>query len=496
MADKRIGKRVYDIWLSFSIRQKLMAFAGVVILTVILAISSNLAIIHYALYGFGRIMDYNVTTSAFLDAVGEENEAFETYVRLRTEENQNIYEKACAKTSRLVWSLPFDYEMMGAARYAKTWSVRNFYPQYVKERDRFLAMGEENPDYITDLYRVYRLQEYMELYARRLMQITVQDGNDDYLAKASVLYSIPYGLAAGAVVVAGLILGFVFLMWYSLVTPLNRLAQASRKIARNEFEEADIVIENRDEMGELVAAFNKMKHATIGYIDGLEEKYEITQRLHKEEMERLEMEKNLDAARLEVLRSQINPHFLFNTLNMIACMAKLEEAQVTEKMIANMSSLFRYNLKMTDPKVTLGEEMKIVDAYMYLQQMRFGDRIRYQKDVSKEAEAAVIPSFSLQPIVENAILHGLSKKEEGGRLLIRARLNQELLVLTITDTGAGMDKKKLQRLKRDMERKSTSRLGIGIGNIHKRLQMMYEGAGFQIYSTKNAGTVIQLKIPQ
>ena len=129
--------------------------------------------------------------------------------------------------------------------------------------------------------------------------------------------------------------------------------------------------------GELVQAFNKMKHATEGYINTLKEKNEMAERLHKEEVERIEMEKRLDAARLELLKSQINPHFLFNTLNMISCMAKLEEAQTTERMISSLGNLFRYNLKTSEQIVPLERELKVVQDYMYIQQMRFGSRISH-----------------------------------------------------------------------------------------------------------------------
>ena len=114
------------------------------------------------------------------------------------------------------------------------------------------------------------------------------------------------------------------------------------------------------------------------------------------------MEKQLSGARLELLKSQINPHFLFNTLNMIACMAKLEEAVTTERMISSMSSLFRYNLKTSEQIVTLARELKVVQDYMYIQQMRFGSRILYSCDLKVDAEQAMIPAFTLQPVVENA----------------------------------------------------------------------------------------------
>ena len=106
-------------------------------------------------------------------------------------------------------------------------------------------------------------------------------------------------------------------------------------------------------MGDLVHAFNQMKLVTKNYISTLKANNEMAALLHQEELERVEMEKQLDAARLENLKNQINPHFLFNTLNMIACSAKLEEAATTERMITSMSNLFRYNLKTSEQVLSL-----------------------------------------------------------------------------------------------------------------------------------------------
>ena len=132
------------------------------------------------------------------------------------------------------------------------------------------------------------------------------------------------------------------------------------------------------------------------------------------------MEKQLDAVRLQMLKNQINPHFLFNTLNMIVGMAQVEEAETTEKMITAMSRLFRYNLKSTASVMPLEREIKVVEDYIYLQKMRFGSRIRYAADCSLETADLLIPSFALQPIVENAIVHGISEKPEGGKIYIRS----------------------------------------------------------------------------
>ena len=280
------------------------------------------------------------------------------------------------------------------------------------------------------------------------------------------------------------------------MTPLVMLAHNTRKIAKNDFSGRDVEVANKDEMGELVYAFNKMKHATEGYINTLKENNEMAELLHREEMEKIEMEKRLDAARLELLKSQINPHFLFNTLNLIACMAKLEEASTTERMITSMSNLFRYNLKTSEQIVPLEQELKVVQDYMYIQQMRFGSRIRYENSIEVDAKAVLIPAFTLQPVVENAIIHGLSKKEQGGKVFLRVWKREGILIISVADSGLGMSGEKCEDLREALKEHSTARVGIGLGNIYKRIHTMYRGGHVKLYSSEGHGTVVQLIIPQ
>ena len=282
----------------------------------------------------------------------------------------------------------------------------------------------------------------------------------------------------------------------SVAKPIVSLAASTRKIAANDFDEPDLIIENKDEMGELVTAFNVMKHSTKGYIATMKENNKMQELLHKEELERSEMEKQLGSARLELLKSQINPHFLFNTLNMIACTAKLEDAVDTEKMILSLGNLFRYNLKTREQTVTLDRELKIVNDYMYLQKMRFGSRIKYRLSLETDAADVIIPSLSLQPLVENAVVHGLSKKETGGILHIRIWKKDRMLILSVADTGLGMSQERCEEVAAAMKEHRTAKIGIGLGNIYKRVHMMYQKGDLRIYSREGKGTVIQLMIPQ
>ena len=485
-----------NIWLTISIKKKIGIFAAMVILIMALSATFSICIMNFSLGGFNTILNDNSRCHDFQEALDLEIESFADYIRDATPDTRDQYVLSCVRTERCLRSLPFDYARIGTERYARTWSILNGYETYQAYRDELAETQVRESDFVERLYRVYKMQEYLQTYARRLVQVTLKEGNDSYQEKVPVFYNMPYLILAISAVFMGFVMFLTKILSNALVSPAVLLAQCDRKIAKNDFTGEDPSVENRDEMGELVRAFNKMKRSTKGYIDTLKENHRMSELLHREEIERVEMEKQLSGARLELLKSQINPHFLFNTLNMIACMAKLEEAVTTERMISSMGSLFRYNLKTSEQIVTLARELKVVQDYMYIQQMRFGSRILYSCDLKVDAEQAMIPAFTLQPVVENAMVHGLSKKEQGGRVHVRIWEQGNRLVISVADTGLGMSEERLAEVTEAMKERRTSRIGIGLGNIYKRIHMMYKQGEFRIASIEGRGTVIQMFIPQ
>lgn len=485
-----------NIWLTISIKKKIGIFAAMVILIMALSATFSICIMNFSLGGFNTILNDNSRCHDFQEALDLEIESFADYIRDATPDTRDQYVLSCVRTERCLRSLPFDYARIGTERYARTWSILNGYETYQAYRDELAETQVRESDFVERLYRVYKMQEYLQTYARRLVQVTLKEGNDSYQEKVPGFYNMPYLILAISAVFMGFVMFLTKILSNALVSPAVLLAQCARKIAKNDFTGEDPSVENRDEMGELVRAFNKMKRSTKGYIDTLKENHRMSELLHREEIERVEMEKQLSGARLELLKSQINPHFLFNTLNMIACMAKLEEAVTTERMISSMGSLFRYNLKTSEQIVTLARELKVVQDYMYIQQMRFGSRILYSCDLKVDAEQAMIPAFTLQPVVENAMVHGLSKKEQGGRVHVRIWEQGNRLVISVADTGLGMSEERLAEVTEAMKERRTSRIGIGLGNIYKRIHMMYKQGEFRIASIEGRGTVIQMFIPQ
>lgn len=489
-------RSVRRLWDSLSLKNKLNSFAALILMSILLLATVSVVSIGYSIKGFGTILDDDVSCQNFQESFDQEVSSFENYVRGRDEKYLKQLQLSSAQTMAALEQLPGDYRTIGTERYARTWNLRNAYEHYSGIRDAFLDKNLLDADYVSQLYRIYDMQRYIQLYARRLVTVTFEAGNRVYQHREDSLKRVPLFVSALTLGLAAAVLCMNQLLARSLFQPVLRLAQMARRIARNDYDFEVEPGKRQDEIGELMLAFEKMKLATGGYISALQENNLLSERLHRDELEKMEMEKRLEAARMEFLKSQINPHFLFNTLNTIAGMAELEEAETSRQMIQSLSRLFRYNLNTKAQQVPLESELKIVRDYMYLQHMRFGSRVTYREQIELDAQAWQLPSFTLQPLVENAVIHGLSKQERGGAILVAADFRGKLLRLRIADTGSGMSREQLTQLREALQTANTSRVGIGLGNIYQRLHSLYRGADMRLYSSAGRGSLVVLYIPQ
>ena len=232
-------------------------------------------------------------------------------------------------------------------------------------------------------------------------------------------------------------------------------------------------------------------------IKKLEDDYREKQRVQQKLREKYSVKVQNKQAKIAALQSQINPHFLFNTLNMISCMARLEDASTTDQMIVHLGNLFRHNLRTKQQEVTLEEELDGLEDYIYLQQMRFDGRITVEKQILVDPARARLPSFTLQPVIENAFSHGLKACEEGGRILLRVWRQGRMLYVTVADNGKGMTEEELAALSEKMRQSEQTGKSIGLGNIFRRVSMLYPDTGkMQVFSRAGHGTVVRFEIPQ
>ena len=472
-----------------SLRAKATGWLAAILLVTLISIGIATAVGQWTVKAFDTLLEDNAACYAVQDAIKEETRAFEHYVREPSQESSQTFADACAAAEESLAALPFDYAKIGEDRYARTWSLRQGYAGYQKARDAFLQLAPSAEDYVERMYAVMDQQDYLAEYALRLTQATLEQENTTYSSQATRLQRLPwlyFGLLAAAV---ALMLLLIRVLNRAVVQPLLRLAQASRSIAGGDYTGADLPMHSGDEVGQLTGTFNRMKHAMAEHLSTLNA-------LHREEVRNLALEKDLEHTRLEVLKSQVNPHFLFNTLNMISCMARLEDASTTDQMIVHLGSLFRHNLRTKQQEVTLEEELDGLEDYIYLQQMRFDGRITVEKKIEADPAAVRLPSFTLQPIVENAFSHGLKSCEEGGRILLRGWMQGRTLILTVADNGRGMTPAELDALQEKIAQSEQTGRSIGLGNISRRIGMLYPGGKMQVYSRAGHGTVVRFELPQ
>ena len=207
-------------------------------------------------------------------------------------------------------------------------------------------------------------------------------------------------------------------------------------------------------------------------------------------IEREMLEKKIIDLEAKNMSLAVNPHFLFNTLNCMARIAYFENATKTEELIYCLSDLLRYNLRKGDQLHTIGAELDNVEKYLQIQKIRFGDRLEYSIDVSDYIRSRHIPNMILQPIVENAMVHGISPRRDGGIIHIYAEKSKKSIVIYVSDNGNGFPKEVLENLRGNKPG------GLGYQNTDKRLRRYYgEGFGLEIVKSDYSGSTVAIKIP-
>lgn len=238
-----------------------------------------------------------------------------------------------------------------------------------------------------------------------------------------------------------------------------------------------VEVKTTDEIGQIGSEYNRMAENIETLIEKVY-KMEITQK----------------QAEIDFLCMQINPHFLYNTLDTISWMAIMQGNLDISEMTISLADLLRAMIK-KDRFVTVEEEMKTVKDYLLIQGQRFGDKISVLYDVDEQAYPCQVPNFILQPLIENAIIHGLEPKLEKGMLCVRIKLEKDAVVFSIADDGVGMSREEIRELYEKCEMNETNQ-NIGLKNVYRRLILCYgESSRLHIESEKHRGTKINFILP-
>lgn len=306
-------------------------------------------------------------------------------------------------------------------------------------------------------------------------------------------------LVSSGVMILAAVISLIILMLLNrtIMEPLSLLARSANEVAAGNFDVELSDTGKRDEVGVVTHAFVKMIRSVREYIRQTKESMEKEQRMMERE---LLMETHLKDAQLKYLQAQINPHFLFNSLNAGAQLAMMEDAEKTSVFIEKMADYFRYNVSKTSETATLAEEIEAVDNYVYILNVRFAGDIHYEKNILPGVEEVRLPSMILQPIVENAVNHGIRNVEWEGHIWLTVDAVGERLRVTVRDNGQGMTESRIREVLSGGARASGGEqdsTGIGMDNVIKRLELFFGETGLLDIRSggPGKGTEIRILIP-
>ncbi len=290
----------------------------------------------------------------------------------------------------------------------------------------------------------------------------------------------------------------IIVMTRSITNPLKELAKIANEVASGRLDVELLKIKSDDEVGVVAKAFNKMILSIREYIEQIRVRMEMESAMKEKE---LMMTTHLKDAQLKYLQAQINPHFLFNTLNAGAQLAMMEDADKTYVYIQNMADFFRYNVKKNNDSVTLREEIELIDSYIYILNVRFSGDIHFEKKVNTDLLDIKMPSMILQPIVENSVNYGIRNIEWEGLITLSVYEEGDKVCVSIKDNGAGISSEKIQQImEKEVKQSEVSDRsnGVGLENVINRLQMFFNDEDiFTIQSEgENKGSEVIIRLPK
>lgn len=264
-----------------------------------------------------------------------------------------------------------------------------------------------------------------------------------------------------------------------IIKPVRELYNATQKVARGDFA-VRARVNTADEIAELAEGFNAMAGNMQGMIRKIKED-----------------EQKMRRSDLRLLQEQINPHFLYNTLDTIVWLIEGDKADQAVNMVVTLSNFFRQVLSKGKELITIREEEQHIRSYLEIQSVRYHDILEYDIQIDQALYDYRILKLTLQPVVENALYHGIKYKRAKGYIHVNGQMDGELIRLTVRDNGAGMEEEELEELRKEIGRpcKETER-GFGLANVNERIHMYFgKQYGITIRSVRDKGTIVEITLP-
>ncbi len=355
-------------------------------------------------------------------------------------------------------------------------NIRNMSLHYLEYTNQAIESkrGGNVEKYKSNYDQATRLYNYISKTIDSLNNKRFVNNSKSYAAMMSALQTLEELNIMTLIIIGVANLSFVVLIASTITDPLIKLSNSANRVSKGDFDIELLPVRSNDEVGVVTKAFNKMVISIREYIVKLTESMEIERRLKENE---LIMENHIKDAELKYLQAQINPHFLFNTLNAGAQLAMMEGAERTGNYMQRVADFFRYNIKKNKDIVTLREEIELVDIYLYIINVRFAGEILFSKDIDESLLDVQIPRMILQPIVENCINYGVRNVDWAKKIKISVYALEEFVCVSIKDNGIGMDAETIEKVLEGSYHGNPSKSdsnGVGLDNCIERLNIFYE----------------------
>lgn len=376
-----------------------------------------------------------------------------------------------------------------------------------KMSESYLALAEEavsakrgrNVEKYKELYdSSQNLYSYINTYIDELNSQQFRNNSASYQTLREALEYLEISSLVLMTVMMGIGILMLFGITKGMIEPLTNLAETANLVGQGNFNVKMPPTDSLDEVGIVTRAFNTMVESLEEYIIRTTRSMEKEQQMMERE---LLMKNHLKEAQLKYLQSQINPHFLFNSLNAGAQLAMLEDAEKTCIFVEKMADFFRYNVKKGLEDASLEEELAAVENYIYILNVRFAGEIHFTRQADERIMDCRVPSMILQPIVENAVNHGIRNIDWEGCIHLEIMEEEGRIFIRIRDNGKGMSQERIQEVLSgqagDGEEQSDS-TGVGMNNVISRLELYYNQKNLvEIRSRgENKGTEVILKLPK
>lgn len=436
----------------------------------------------------------NVNLNELSESLSKVQNSMDMYLSVKTTDSLENYYRSEQDYLNLVSEL--SDKTTGAMQDRMEKSIRSMSEQYVKLTSQTIEAkrGRNVEKYRVRFENATQMYEYINMYINSLNNQQLQENSANYVVlsqKFRVFESICMW------VMVAVMLGNIFItmkLLEAIIQPIKKLAGLADDVAEGNFDIDLLEVTSRDEIGTVTRAFNSMVRSIREYISQIRLNMEREQISKERE---LKMEAHLKEAELKYLQAQINPHFLFNTLNAGAQLAMMEDADRTYEYIQNMADIFRYTVRKGDETVKVSEELELVDNYISVLNVRFSGDINYEKVIDESLLTLEMPSMILQPIVENCVNHGIREMEGKGKIIISLYCKDDKVCLSISDNGVGMTEETIELIKKG-KIKEQSQLGnsngIGLDNVIARMHLFTNDEESVIIQSEglNKGTEIIL----